>query len=84
VAMLAILTVCPEAHTWLHPDAGHADHACGVTLAQQGFCDTAAAPPIPAAPEFIPFILPARPTSYEWSAPEYWHVPGQAPPAGWS
>jgi hypothetical protein len=29
------LTVCPELHEWVHPDAGHEDHECAVTL----FCN---------------------------------------------
>lgn len=79
---LAILSVSPEAHELIHADADHADHACAVTLAQQGFCDTAATPPVATVAEFVLVVLPAEPTSHVWSAPDYWHVPGQAPPAG--
>ena len=30
------LTVCPELHEWVHPDAGHEDHDCAVTLFSNG------------------------------------------------
>jgi hypothetical protein len=30
------LTVCPEFHEWVHPDAGHEDHDCAVTLFANG------------------------------------------------
>jgi hypothetical protein len=30
------LTVCPELHEWVHPDAGHDDHDCAVTLFSNG------------------------------------------------
>jgi hypothetical protein len=30
------LTVCPELHEWVHPDAGHEDHDCVVTLFSNG------------------------------------------------
>jgi hypothetical protein len=31
-------------HEWLHPDAGHEDHECAVTLFHAGGVDSAAAP----------------------------------------
>jgi hypothetical protein len=30
------LTVCPELHEWVHPDADHEDHDCAVTLFSNG------------------------------------------------
>jgi hypothetical protein len=30
------LTVCPELHEWVHPDADHEDHDCAVTLFANG------------------------------------------------
>jgi hypothetical protein len=30
------LTVCPQLHEWLHPDANHEDHDCAVTLFASG------------------------------------------------
>jgi hypothetical protein len=30
------LTVCPELHEWVHPDADHGDHDCAVTLFSNG------------------------------------------------
>ena len=30
------LTVCPELHEWVHPDADHKDHDCAVTLFSNG------------------------------------------------
>ena len=30
------LTVCPELHEWVHPDAGHEHHDCAVTLFTSG------------------------------------------------
>jgi hypothetical protein len=30
------LTVCPKIHEWVHPDAGHEDHDCAVTLIANG------------------------------------------------
>jgi hypothetical protein len=36
------LTVCPELHEWIHPDADHEDHDCAVTLIASGGIDFAA------------------------------------------
>jgi hypothetical protein len=36
------LTVCPELHEWVHPDADHDDHDCAVTLFASGGIDFAA------------------------------------------
>ena len=36
------LTVCPELHEWVHPDADHEDHDCAVTLFAGGGIDFAA------------------------------------------
>jgi hypothetical protein len=36
------LTVCPELHEWVHPDADHEDHDCAVTLIASGGIDFAA------------------------------------------
>jgi len=30
------LTVCPNLHEWVHPDADHEDHDCAVTLFSNG------------------------------------------------
>jgi len=30
------LTVCPELHEWVHPDADHEDHDCAATLFASG------------------------------------------------
>lgn len=30
------LSVCPELHEWVHPDADHEDHDCAVTLFANG------------------------------------------------
>jgi hypothetical protein len=30
------LSVCPELHEWVHPDADHDDHDCAVTLFANG------------------------------------------------
>jgi hypothetical protein len=82
VLALTILAASPQAHALLHHDADHADHACGVTLAQQGFCDSAASAPLLIAPETVLTVLTPRPASHGWSVPDYWQPPGQAPPTG--
>jgi hypothetical protein len=40
------LTVCPELHEWVHPDADHEDHDCAVTLFANGGIDFAAIDPV--------------------------------------
>ena len=42
VLALSVLAASPSLHAWLHPDAGHADHACAVTLFLQGMTAPAA------------------------------------------
>ena len=36
VLVLAVLAASPEAHEWLHHDAGHEDHECAITLFVHG------------------------------------------------
>jgi hypothetical protein len=78
---VSLLAVSPHAHEEVHADADHHDHVCAVTLATQGFCDTAALPPVVAAPTAFARDAIAIGYGYIWTAPDYWHVPAQAPPA---
>lgn len=79
---LGLLAVSPRAHAAVHPDADQRDHACAVTLAAQGFCDLAPALVAATAPTLV-VERPASPASDQpWRAPDYWHVPAQAPPHG--
>jgi hypothetical protein len=82
VFALGLLAVSPQAHAAIHPDAAKADHVCAVTIAAHGFCDTVPQAPVSQAPAVVEEISFVAPTHVVWSAPEYWHVPAQAPPRG--
>ena len=45
VGVLGLLAASPVLHGKLHADAGHADHACAVTIFHHGVEDTGAALP---------------------------------------
>lgn len=76
-----LLAASPTAHAALHADAGHADHSCAITMAQQGFCDTAAPPPLVALLGLTPSEVPWRAPDFEKPAqPRYRHMPALAPP----
>jgi hypothetical protein len=80
VLALSVLAASPSLHAWLHPDAGHADHACAVTLFLQGMT----APAAEVALVVLSLLLVARliglPAEPDLLAPRYRLSPGRAPP----
>lgn len=81
VLAIGLAARSPETHEHVHEDASHPEHACAITLAATGYCDTSA--PTPAiAPELCaPTPAPTAPESFAWTAPGFWLAPAQAPPA---
>ncbi len=75
------LSVSPQLHERIHPDAGRADHVCAVVMFASGNCEhTSAAPiaidaPAPRATDFLCERLPIFTTSVERSILE--HAPPQ-------
>ena len=79
--LLVVLAACPEAHEWLHPDAGHADHDCVITLFAHGV--TAAVVPVALgliAWRLVRALICAA-VDFDLASPRYRLLPGRAPPA---
>lgn len=58
-----LLSVSPQLHERIHPDANRADHMCAVTMFTAGNCEHVAAAPITAAapaPSSSPAFFPER------------------------
>jgi hypothetical protein len=57
------LSVSPQLHEWIHPDADHEDHECAVTLFTGGGClPVSNPPPVIEAPSYtLLFSAPAEP-----------------------
>jgi hypothetical protein len=76
------LTVCPQLHEWLHPDADHEDHDCAVTLFASGGIHLAAIDRLdigrPAYWSFVD-ILQLRPQVLVSTQTERL-IPGRGPP----
>jgi hypothetical protein len=81
VLAIGLAARSPEAHEHVHHDAAHAAHACAITLAAVGFCDTAAPAPEVARGAGAPPLFASSPETFVWSAPDYWLTPALAPPA---
>jgi len=83
LALLAIGLAArhPVVHEHVHHDeAHHEDHACAITLAASGFCDTAApAPQVEPGRACVDLSFP-EPGSFSWVTPAWWLVPAHAPP----
>ena len=81
VLALTVLAVSPQLHAWLHGDAGMADHACAVTLFQQGV--VAATAGIILAATVLVFLarVAVMPAELHLAPLPYRLHPGRAPPA---
>jgi hypothetical protein len=78
-----LVSVSPQLHARIHPDANSSDHACAVTMIASGSYEHAAQPPIVSAPQFdICFSTTAALTS-TWVRPLFLnaHIFAHAPPA---
>ncbi len=72
----------PQAHEHVHHDDAHdADHACAITLAAAGYCDTSAPAPLVTHTTAAGTLSPPPSGSFAWTTPDYWLIPAQAPPA---
>ena len=82
VLVLAVLAVCPELHEWLHPDAGHEDHECAVTLFAHGITPALATVILAVvAARFVEAVVTECAALY-LSAPRYRLRPERGPPLG--
>ena len=79
--LLGLFAASAGLHGALHQDAGHAGHACGVTLFNHGVDEAGT----PLAAVFTPLLLldetVSRPAERMVAAPRYRLLPGRAPPA---
>ena len=80
VLAVGLLAASPRAHGEVHHDFDAPDHACAITLAASGFCDTAAPLVLVVRSEVSLRSVAAAVSGFRWSAPEHWHAPAQAPP----
>lgn len=82
----AVLTIgwfsaSPELHTEVHHDATDTNHACAITLASTGFCDTSATLPHFARHAAEIGKAHTGQTRLYLKAPGYQHPPANGPPA---
>jgi hypothetical protein len=82
VWLLGVFSASPMLHVELHGDADHADHACAITLFQQGVESTPAAAPLAGAPIARTEVRGAAPLAILPAAPRYWLPPHCGPPLG--
>jgi hypothetical protein len=79
------LTVCPELHEWVHPDAGHEDHGCAVTLFASGGIHFAAIDLVDAGnpSHWLQVAVLLFPPQVLASTQTERLVPGRGPPHSW-
>ena len=80
---LALLTLAsaPQLHLAHHPDAGHEQHHCPVTLLTQGQLESGPVPDTTATPSCLVFVFaPTAPLFFPLSC-DVRLLPGRAPPA---
>ena len=80
VWLLGLLAASPELHAAMHQDAGHEEHACAVTLFNQGVEGTSPAVDFTVAPLVLLEDSPAVVATCPAAAPRYRLLPGRAPP----
>jgi hypothetical protein len=79
-----LLSVSPQLHACVHPDANRGDHTCAVTLIATGNYDHAPHPPLIRAPEPGVQFSKIAALSSTWVQPLFLgaHIFAHAPPAG--
>jgi hypothetical protein len=82
VLSLGLVAVSPELHLWLHPDAGHSDHECAVTLFQHGVTQAVAGIAVAVLPRLLVARVAVTPAGPDLVEPRFRLSPGRAPP-GW-
>ncbi len=77
-----LVSVAPQLHARIHPDASGADHSCAVTLVASGNYDHAAQPPLVSAPDFIGQFGSVPALTSTWVKPLFLkaHIFAHAPP----
>jgi hypothetical protein len=80
VLLLTVLAVSPRLHAWLHGDAGEADHACVITLYQQGVVAAIAGVILAGVVLVLLSRVAALPAELHLVPPPNWLHPGRAPP----
>ena len=79
-----LLSVSPQLHARVHPDANRGDHSCAVTLIATGNYDHAAHSPLIAAPQPNVQFSKIAALSSNWVQPLFLnaHIFAHAPPVG--
>ena len=77
---LGLLAVSPELHAALHTDADHADHACAITLFSHGVDNSTTQTDLVVEPLVMLAGSVDTSTTRPALAPDYWLLPGRAPP----
>ena len=80
LALLALASA-PQLHLAHHPDAGHEQHHCPVTLLAQGQLESGPAPLTVVAPRWPEFVPPQTPPLAFPQSSDVRLLPGRAPPA---
>jgi hypothetical protein len=78
-----LLSVSPQLHQRIHPDATRGNHTCAVTLIVAGSYDHAVHPPLVSAPELAFGFSKVPVLSSTWVQPLFFgaHIFAHAPPA---
>jgi hypothetical protein len=78
-----LISVSPQLHARIHPDANGADHTCAVTLIASGSCDHVAQPPLIGPADFISQFARVPALTSIWVKPLFLnaHIFAHAPPA---
>lgn len=80
ILAIGLGAVSPETHEHVHADADHPEHACAITLAALGYCDTAAPAPAVLDTRAARRTAVHVPPTHAWSTPDFWLVPSHGPP----
>lgn len=77
---LGVFAVSPELHAALHHDSDAQAHECAVTLFAHGVESLGSAPVLQSVSDARVLGCVARPSSHDWSAPDYRLRPACGPP----
>jgi hypothetical protein len=77
------LSVSPQLHERIHPDANRTDHSCAVTLIASGNCNHSPSAPLVSVPTLVDQFSPTSALTPQWVEPLFLvaSVFEHAPPA---
>ena len=79
VLLLDAMAACPALHELIHPDAGHSDHECAVTMFAHGKVDSVNVEAAAVPPQALAVVTPL--VEFSVFGPAIKHLPaGRAPP----